>query len=236
MKHSSFSLIIPAAGSGRRMGTDIPKPYLDLNGATVLERTLSCFLGVRGLEQVVVATSPQYYEQTEGLLQALFRDLDTLVVEGGDRRQDSILNALMNVKSSSELVAVHDAVRPFITHEVIQKCLSAASATGGAIVGVPVKDTIKQVGAGREIESTPDRATLWQAQTPQIFKRDQFLKAYEVANQKRVAVTDDASLFEAAGLSVKIVEGERDNFKLTYPIDFKIAEMLAETFRPGGAQ
>lgn len=218
------------------MGADTPKPYLNLKGVTVLERTLTCFMGLRGLQQIVVATSEIYIKQTGEMLERLFPNVETGVTEGGERRQDSIYQALQAVNETSDLVAVHDAVRPFITKNVISDCLNAASNVGGAIVGVPVKDTIKRVDAERMIKTTPERSFLWQAQTPQIFNREQFLKAYEYANQNHVVVTDDASLFEAAGMRVKLIEGERDNFKLTYPIDFKIAEMLTETHIAGGTR
>ena len=232
MKDSSFSLILPAAGEGTRMGTDIPKPYLLLKGKTVLERTLSCFRQVDSLKQVIVSTSDAYKEQTSELLNTLFKGVDTVVVSGGKRRQDSIYNAFQEVLATVRYVAVHDAVRPFVKMDKITRCLNMASESGGAILGVPVKDTIKQVTADGFIHGTPDRSLLWQAQTPQIFKKDLYEKAFKFAQQKNADVTDDASLFEAFGKEVRIVEGDRENFKLTYPIDFKIAEMLVDTFKP----
>lgn len=232
MNVPSFSLIIPAAGAGTRMGAEIPKPYLDLKGKTVLERTLSCFAGLENLQQVIVSTSDSFRDQTSELLERLFGNADTVVVEGGRRRQDSIYNALLHVGESVELVAVHDAVRPFIKQDIVRTCLKMAEKFGGAIVGVPVKDTIKQVNSAGMIDKTPDRSQMWQAQTPQIFKKNIFIDAFRYANTQNTAVTDDASLFEAFGRDVRIVEGERDNFKLTYPIDFKIAEMLVDSFKP----
>lgn len=214
------------------MKAEVPKPYLSLKGMSVLERTLSCFIGIGGLRQIVVATSESYRGQTSDILQNVFPNVETLVVSGGKRRQDSIYNALLNVPENVDLVAVHDAVRPFVSQHVIINCLNAAAEIGGAIVGVPVKDTIKQIDEELHIQNTPDRSTLWQAQTPQIFKRNQFLQAYNLAKENHVNVTDDASLFEAAGMDVKLVQGERGNFKITYPIDFKIAEILADTFNP----
>lgn len=227
----SFSLIIPAAGAGARMGTEIPKPYLDLKGKTVLERTLSCFVGLENLKQVIVSTSDSFRDQTSEILENLFGNVDTVLVEGGKRRQDSIYNALLQVDESVEIVAVHDAVRPFIKQDIIKSCLEMADKYGGAIVGVPVKDTIKQVNATGIIEKTPDRSQMWQAQTPQIFRKDVFVDAFRYAIKQNTAVTDDASLLEACGRDVRIVEGERDNFKLTYPIDYKIAEMLVDGFK-----
>ena len=213
------------------MGTDIPKPYLFLNGKTVLERTLSCFSGLDTLTQVVVSTSENYAEQTEEILSRLFEEVDTQVVMGGRRRQDSIFNALQEVSDTAEYVAVHDAVRPFISQKIISECLSKSEAAGAAITGVPVKDTIKRVSADGIIIESPDRSQLWQAQTPQIFRKDIYRDAFEYANSHDIDVTDDASLLEAMGVDVRMVEGDRENFKLTYPIDFKIAEMLVNEFK-----
>lgn len=231
MKPPSFSLIIPAAGMGRRMGTDIPKPYLLLKGKTVLERTLSCFQGLDSMRQVIISTSDTYKEQTSDILNRLFDGVDTAVVDGGERRQDSIYNAFQKISDSISYVAIHDAVRPFIKKDRITSCLSKAVESGAAIIGVPVKDTIKQVNSHGFIKETPDRSQLWQAQTPQIFRKDLYGDSFQFAKQKNVEVTDDASLFEAFGKDVQMVEGDRENFKLTYPIDFKIAELLVDTFK-----
>lgn len=221
-----FSLVVPAAGLGKRMKAAIPKPYLDLGGQPLLEHTLKCFAGITGLSQVIVSTAPRFFEQTQKLLTEIFTGIDCLVVEGGKERQDSIYNALQRVNEAVDLVAVHDAVRPFVSKSTIIKCLEMAAAGEGAILGVPVKDTIKKVDRENVIKYTPARSDLWQAQTPQIFDRQMLLKAYENAMQQNIVGTDDASLVEATGGSICIVEGTRDNFKLTYPLDFKIAEML----------
>ena len=149
-----------------------------------------------------------------------------MVVEGGNRRQDSIYNAFQKVSDSCHYIAVHDAVRPFIKSERIKDCLMTSVEMGAAIIGVPVKDTIKQVNSDGVIRNTPDRSQLWQAQTPQIFRKDLYLEAYQHALDNNIDVTDDASLFEASGKDVRIVEGDRENLKLTYPVDFRIAEML----------
>lgn len=229
---SSFSLIVPAAGLGERMGTKTPKPYLQLAGKTVLERTLTCFVDLPGLTEVIISTSDTYRRQSTEILESVFPVHKTVVVPGGKRRQDSIYNALQVVSKESTLVVVHDAVRPFTGKTSIENCLKQAELFDGAIVAVPVKDTIKEVSANGVISGTPDRSKLWQAQTPQIFKREVLIKANSQAIEKGYPVTDDASLVEAIGGKVKIVEGERDNFKLTYPIDFRIAELLIDKIAP----
>ena len=208
------------------MGSKIPKPYLLLNGKSVLERTLSCFRELNSLQQVIVSTSESFSDQTSEILDRLFKDIDTVVVEGGERRQDSIYNAFQKVSDSVQYIAVHDAVRPFIKAERIKDCLITSAEMGAAIIGVPVNDTIKQVNNDGVIRNTPDRSKLWQAQTPQIFRKDLYREAYQHACDNNINVTDDASLFEASGKDVKVIEGDRENLKLTYPVDFRIAEML----------
>lgn len=221
-------MIVPAAGVGKRMEADIPKPYMQLGKHTVLEHTLSCFSGFSGLSEIIVSTSDPFKEQTEEILQRLFPGYVTRVVQGGAERQDSIFNALETVGEEIDLVAVHDAVRPFVSKSAVNNCLDAAFKTGGAILGVPVKDTIKKVGSKNQVLGTPDRSELWQAQTPQIFRRHILLKAYKNARHTGAIGTDDASLVEMAGGEIQVVEASRDNFKLTYPLDFKIAKLLIE--------
>jgi len=208
------------------METSIPKPYLMLGDKLVLEHTLRCFQDLPNLKQVVVSTSDRYSAKTEEILAEVFPSIETYVVEGGKERQNSISNALQIIDESINMVMVHDAVRPFVTRELIEDCINGAKKTGGAITGVRVKDTIKEVDSNLEIVNTPDRGSLWQAQTPQIFERKLLLKAYNNSRINRFTVTDDASLIEKMGGRVVIVEGDRQNFKLTYPLDFSIAEML----------
>ena len=226
MSVPTFALIIPAAGSGKRMGSETPKPFLKLGGKTILEHTISRFVKIEGLKQIVICTSGNFSDYTKKIVSEACNDIDVVVVKGGKERQDSIRNALTEIKDDVQLVAVHDAVRPFIDESVIQNCLKKAEASGAAIVAVRVKDTIKKVKPDHIISETPDRKYLWQAQTPQIFRRELIVKAYKLALQKNFTGTDDASLVENVGHEVLVVEGNRQNFKLTYPLDFKIAETL----------
>ncbi len=226
MPAPTFTLIIPAAGSGKRMGSETPKPFLKLGDKTVLEHTIARFLEVEGLQQIVISTSENYLEYTRKKLTGISDGHEIVVVEGGKERQDSIRNALTEVRKDIQLVAVHDAVRPFIDKSVIQNCLEKADQSGAAIVAIRVKDTIKLVKTGHTISETPKRKYLWQAQTPQIFRRELITKAYKFAAETKFTGTDDASLIENFGHEVLVVEGNNQNFKLTYPFDFKIAEAL----------
>lgn len=227
-KERRLALIIPAAGSGERLGKKIPKPYLTIGGKTILEHTLRKFGPVPELEEVVVSTSPEYRERTQRILHELFPDKSTRVVQGGAERQDSIRNALNSLSNRVSLVAVHDAVRPFIETSFIRLCIEEADSRGAAIIAVPAKDTIKVSDPSGCIQSTPDRKNLWQAQTPQIFRVSVLRKAYEAALEENVLGTDDASLVERIGEPVYLIEGNRENFKITYPLDLRLAEWLLD--------
>jgi 2-C-methyl-D-erythritol 4-phosphate cytidylyltransferase len=134
------------------------------------------------------------------------------------------LNELLDV----DLAIIHDAVRPFIKLNHIEDCCNSASQMGAAIAGIPVKNTIKEVDDEYFIRQTPDRKVLWQAQTPQVFKKQLILQAYQKAAEENFIGTDDASLVERLGQKVKIIEGDQSNFKITYPMDLKLARLLIE--------
>ena len=224
-----MAVIIPAAGSGTRLGSRLPKPFIPLNGKAILEHTIAQFLPVEGISQIIVATSRASFERVESIFENFEgASVELLFVEGGKERQHSIENALKHVNPDIDLVAIHDAVRPFISREKIEHCAKSALEFGGAILAVPAKDTIKKVDSSGIIVETPDRANLWQAQTPQIFKKDLLLKAYKKAKDDNYLGTDDASLVEYFGGKVKIIEGDRKNLKITYPIDLIIAEHIVQ--------
>ena len=223
---SKLSVIIPAAGSGERMASDIPKPFLRVGEKTILEHTVSRFLEVPDVEQIIIATSKNFIPEIQSMFEQFPDGIDLHVVEGGAERQFSIYNALKHVSSNCELVAVHDAVRPFVRRQLIEECCKVAAKIGGAVLGVPAKDTIKKVDEERKIESTPNRSFLWQAQTPQIFQKDLLVEAYNSALEGDFIGTDDASLVERVGGTIQMVEGDRENLKITYPVDLKIAELI----------
>lgn len=208
------------------MASDIPKPFIKVGNKTILEHTISRFLEVPDVVQIIVATSKSYISEIESIFDQIPATLNMQVVEGGKERQFSIYNALRLVSQNSELVAVHDAVRPFIRKKLIEECCSIAAKVGGAVLGVPAKDTIKKVDKDKIIESTPNRSFLWQAQTPQVFQKDLLVKAYESALEEDFIGTDDASLVERIGGVIQMVEGDRENLKITYPVDLKIAELI----------
>lgn len=224
----SKALIIPAAGSGKRMQREVPKPFIELVGQPILAHTISRFLKLEGLNQIIVATSSQSISRTEGILQELIGDeISWSCVQGGTERQYSIQNALQAV-ADAPLVLVHDAVRPFVSLKSIKACCEAAEKAGAAVLGTPVKDTIKKTDEEHFVEDTPDRRYLWQIQTPQVFKTDILQKAYRHADEQNYFGTDDASLVEWMGEPVQVVQGDRHNFKITYPQDLEYARALVK--------
>lgn len=224
---ANLSVIIPAAGSGVRLGLPTPKPFIRIGEKTILEHTLRKFLGVSGLIQIIVAASEDFFPPVKSIFNKLDApEISLEVVEGAGERQLSIYNALQHVNKNAAFIAVHDAVRPFVKVKHIEACCVAAGKFGGAVLGVPAKDTVKKVKADNIIESTPDRSLLWQAQTPQVFKKELLMKAYKAAIESNFIGTDDASLVERVGGVIQMVTGERENLKITYPIDLKIAALI----------
>ena len=222
------ALIVPAAGSGSRLKKETPKPFLELSGTTILEHTVCKFLPLTNLRQILVATSEEFLDRAQAILDEITpQDISAICLTGGNERQHSIYNALKKV-GDIDLVMVHDAVRPFVRLEHIRKCCKIAYEDGGAVLGVPVKDTIKRVDDRKVIRETPSRKYLWQTQTPQIFRKELLVKAYEKAFREKFLGTDDASLVERLGVNVRMVQGDRSNFKITYPLDLKLAQLLIE--------
>lgn len=210
-----------------RLGTELAKPFIEIAGKPILNHTLEKFINIQGLRQIIIVASPQNVSLVQELTSEYSgADLNLTVVEGGKERQDSIYNALEKVQENVELVMVHDAVRPFVKSSQVLRCIESASEHGAAVLAMPVKDTIKNVDAENFVKATPDRSKLWQVQTPQVFKAKMLVDAYEWAMKEGVTGTDDSSLMEAFGGKVKVVEGDMGNFKITYPIDLKMAEQI----------
>lgn len=210
------------------MKKETPKPYLELSGKTILEHTVRRFLPLNGIRQILIATSEEYLKIAEEIInQLLPEEIEAHCIVGGKERQDSIYNALDEL-SDVDLVIIHDAVRPFVKLQDIEECCRVASEKDGAVLGVPAKDTIKRINEQQLILETPFRKYLWQTQTPQVFRRELILRAYEKARRDGFTGTDDASLVERLDKEVQMVEGERSNFKITYPLDLELAKLLIE--------
>lgn len=217
------SLLIPAAGSGTRMGADIPKPFLPLAGEPVIGHTLRAFAEVEAIREVVVAVSEAWAPLVESQLRRHLPHCRHVLVDGGPERMRSVWNALQASSPDADVVAVHDAVRPFASADLIRRCLEAAMVHGAALPGVPVTDTVKRAEDGR-VRETVDRSRLFAVQTPQAVRRQWLIDAYGKALRDGVSATDEAGLVEHLGRPVRLVEGDRANIKLTYPDDMAAAE------------
>lgn len=216
--------VIVAAGNASRMG-GIDKVMAELNGEPMIVRTVRTFQECGAVSEIVIVTRPDLIVPIMGLC-AKF-DKVRAVVAGGASRQESVRLGLNTLSSKVELAAIHDGARPLVTDAVIDRAVRAAHTYGAAAPAVPVKDTVKVVKGG-VVDHTPDRASLWAVQTPQVFDFDLLRGALKKAEKEGLAVTDDCSAVEQMGMSVKLVEGDERNIKVTTPLDLKIAEMLLE--------
>jgi 2-C-methyl-D-erythritol 4-phosphate cytidylyltransferase len=219
--------LVPAAGRGLRMGGQVPKQFLSLGGLPLILHSLRVLQASPTIHEIILAVpqSDMDYCLEEIVAKHRFTKVNK-VVPGGTERQDSVRHALEAVHDDVDVVLVHDAVRPFLTERMVEEVVSMADARGAAIIALPMKDTVKQVGADQVIERTVDRTGLWLAQTPQAFRRDWLLAAHRKAHGAGIRATDDAYLMEWCGYSVSVVEGSGENIKVTRPEDMVIGEAI----------
>ncbi len=223
--------IIPAAGSGSRLGGQIPKQFLELAGAPILAHTISRFIECDAIGAIAVALPADRLDEFRARQRGARAIKPIYYVPGGAERSDSILNALEAfAELQPEIVAVHDAVRPFVTSAQISAVIAKAQEIGAAILALPATDTIKEVEDGL-IQRTIDRRRVWRAQTPQAFRYELLMRANQEARAAGLAsalTTDDALLVERLGAPVAVVEGSPNNIKITTPEDLILAEKLFE--------
>jgi 2-C-methyl-D-erythritol 4-phosphate cytidylyltransferase/2-C-methyl-D-erythritol 2,4-cyclodiphosphate synthase len=227
MNPSKVAAIIPAAGSGIRMGLSSPKQFYELAGDPILVHTLRVFQQIEAIGHIVVVVPAENCPWVEDLVQSNHLTKVYRVIAGGNERQDSVLFGLKVLPDDVELVLVHDGVRPFVPVTVVEKCLQEAEKSGAAMAAIQVKDTLKTVSRQKMIEKTIDRADVWQAQTPQVAKKSLLLEAYALAAEKEDFIaTDEAGLLELLGCPVKVVEGSEKNIKITRPEDLILAKAI----------
>ena len=214
--------VIVAAGTASRMG-GIDKVMAQLGGEPMIVRTVRAFQDCDAISEIVVVTRDDLILPITGLCKTM--DKVTAVVAGGKTRQESVNLGLNALSDKAKLAAVHDGARPLASWQLIDRVVRAANTYGAA--AIPVKDTVKVV-EGRIVKSTPDRASLYAVQTPQVFDFDLLRGALAKAKADNANVTDDCSAVERIGFSVKIVEGDERNLKVTTPLDLRIAELLLE--------
>ena len=217
-------IIIVAGGKGLRMGSDIPKQFLPVKGIPVLMRTIMRFYEYNPQIRIILVLPKHQQEYWRELCQKYAFSIDHTVVDGGDTRFASSRNGLAAIPSGSRgVVGIHDGVRPFVSTDVIARCYNAARAHGAAIPVVPVTDTLRHITSASEGRNVM-RADYRIVQTPQVF--DIALAKQAFTQTYREEFTDDASVAEAMGCKVEMVDGNRENIKITTPFDLKIAEVL----------
>ena len=221
--------IIAAGGRGARFGGDMLKQLRPIGGRPMLERSVAAFASHPAIGEVVVALPPDVAADPPDWLRAEKR---LRVVAGGARRQDSVANALRASAPEAELIVIHDAARPFASADLVARTIAAAAESGAALAALASRDTVKRSGADRVVAETLPRETIFLAQTPQAFRRSVLQAALDAAVRDGIEGTDEAALVERAGFTVRLVDGEATNIKVTTPDDLVFAEAIAQSAIP----
>jgi 2-C-methyl-D-erythritol 4-phosphate cytidylyltransferase len=231
--------ILPAAGLGTRMGADTPKQFLALDGVPVLLFTLRRLAVCAAVTDFIIATRAEDADSVSASVNVEKFGRKVCVVRGGDSRQDSVANAVAKVPAEADLILVHDAVRPLVTCDQIERVIQEADACGAAILGIPAMDTVKEVKRASLptdvalITATIPRERVVLAQTPQVFRAPLLLEAFARAQQDGIKASDEAGLVERLGCDVHVVVGSERNLKITRPGDMELAEFYLRQERAG---
>lgn len=226
--------IIVAGGSGKRMLRDLPKQFLSLDGIPVLTRTLSKFEKAMSVVRIVLVVPEEDMDYAKDEIVDKHRILKVEHIQaGGKTRQDSVRKGLEMVDDRDDVIVIHDGVRPFLSEELIDLSIREAVRNGAVVPVIPLTDTVKLVGEDGIIRDTPGRNDLRLAQTPQAFRREIILEAYGNAYREGFYGTDDASLVERMGVSVKTIPGSYDNIKITTPGDIILGKLLLKKIGTG---
>lgn len=231
---AKFAAVIAAAGKSTRFSLQKrKKPYVELKGRAIWLRSAELFANREDVVQTIVVVSADDMEWFKEKFAPNLAFMNVEIVAGGAERADSVRNGLARIRPEAEFVAVHDAARPLLVAEWIDKVFRAAETSGAAILATPVTSTLKRAGAGGTIAETVSRENLWAAQTPQVFRRQLLMDAY--AQQGNLQPTDEAQLIEQFGHPVSLVEGSPLNFKITTDADFRLAEVALDALpKPKG--
>lgn len=228
--------VVLAGGIGSRMGGDKPKQYLNVKGKPIIIYTIEKFFSVPDFEKVIVLCPKQWVEHTKNLIEKHIAPAKSrvAVIEGGETRNETIMNAIDFIDSKGNLddetiIVTHDSVRPFVTHRIIKENIEAAKKYGACDTVVPATDTIVESSDKMIISSIPDRSKMYQGQTPQSFNALKLKNIYEsLLDEEKNILTDAAKIFVIKGEKVALVQGERYNMKITYPYDLRVAKSLLE--------
>lgn len=227
--------VVLAGGMGSRMGnSDTPKQFLKLGKSPIIIHTVEKFYVNSKFEKVIVLCPKQWVSHTENIIKKSIKDEKIVVLEGGNTRNDTLYNALNYIEQNhgiddETIIVTHDAVRPFVTHRIIEENIEAAQKYGACDTVIPATDTIVESKDGKTISSIPNRAELFQGQTPQSFKANKLKKLYESLTQdEKDKLTDACKIFSIKGEPVHLVQGEVFNIKITYPFDLRVAQTMIE--------
>lgn len=223
---AKFAVILPAAGSSSRFRDKEKKPFTTLDGRAVWLRAAELFVARDDVLQCLIVVAPSDQEMFRRRYGPNMAFMNVQIANGGRERFESVANALALVKPEADFVAIHDAVRPCLTDELVTAVFTKAAEVGAALLAVPVTDTVKQVDGQKVVTGTVSRSGLWLAQTPQVFRREWLEEAYARRAQLGADITDDAQLVEAAGHPVTVVEGSTQNIKITTRQDLVLAEAI----------
>ena len=221
-------VIIVAAGSGSRMNMGINKQFIKLKDKEIIVYTLEKFYKHKNIDEIVVVVKEQEAEFFKKEIIDKYNFENIKIAYGGKERQNSVYNGLKMLDKKCDIVLVHDGARPFISQQLIDKCIEEAKSHNAVVVGVPVKDTIKVINEDNDIVDTPERSKLWAVQTPQTFNYDILVKSYEDAFKNKFYGTDDAMLVERIGYKVKMIEGSYNNIKITTQEDLNIGTQILQ--------
>lgn len=227
MSEITVSAIIACGGSSSRMG-GVNKQLCEIGGVPVCVRSMLIFEEIGEVTEIIVSAREEDIPQIEALAEKYGVTKFKGEVKGGETRQQSVFAAFMQTDKSTRYIAVHDGARPFAKAETVRRCIKDASVFGGAALGVPVKDTIKTVSGGLIVD-TPDRSRLYAIQTPQIFRRDVYVKGVNFALDNELDFTDDCQLAEAVGVKVCVTLSDYCNIKITTPEDIAVAQAIVKS-------
>lgn len=220
--------VVVAAGEGRRIGGNISKSYLSIEGRPLILHTLSHFLHSRTVRKIILVVKESDLTKCREIVgvDSSLAGLTVVFERGGARRQDSVYRGLEKLDEDCEVVLIHDGARPFVSPSLIDRCVGEAYVKGAVVPGLPVRDTIKVVASDRRVQKTLARDYLWEIQTPQAFRAEIIREAYKKAAREGIEATDDAMLVERLGKNVFLLEGEKTNIKITVPEDLMLATFL----------
>ena len=224
-----IAVIIVAAGRSERFGGDPKKPFANLDGRPIVIRSLEKFINRDDVCQTILAVAPDDYERVKQKFGPNLGFMGVALAEGGAERHETVVKALAKVNDEAEFVAVHDAVRPCVTDEMIDAVFAEAGKSGAAILASPIVGTIKRVSEAGAVDETLSRERVYEAQTPQVFKKDILLRAYENVGETEEPITDDAMLVERLGTTVTIAESDPTNLKITRPGDMRLAAAIIKS-------